>query len=62
MIDNTGTQCPSCKEGVLGENSIYDDWDGTVSCDKCSHQYQRWTNEHRPGIGNKDQTNLESDS
>lgn len=27
--------CPNCRQGSLKELSIYDDWEGMLTCDKC---------------------------
>ena len=27
--------CPACQQGNLKELSIYDDWEGMLTCDKC---------------------------
>lgn len=32
-----GKKCLNCKKGTYGERNIYNDWDGTVTCDKCNH-------------------------
>lgn len=34
---NKGKLCKNCKKGRYGENSIYDNMYGTLSCPKCSH-------------------------
>ena len=33
-----GTSCPNC-EGILDERSIYDDWDGCLTCDSCGQRF-----------------------
>ncbi len=33
-------KCKMCKKGTYKEMSLYDDWDGTLSCNKCGHQYK----------------------
>lgn len=30
--------CPECRKGTLKELSLYDDWDGTLSCDNCNYK------------------------
>lgn len=41
-IDTTGTLCKHCKEGKMFEGSIYDDWDGKLTCNKCGVREKRW--------------------
>lgn len=38
------TRCPKCKSKKVGENSIYDDWDGMITClnVKCKYRFKRW--------------------
>lgn len=33
--EDQANQCTSCNIGVMKELSIYDDWDGMLTCDKC---------------------------
>jgi len=33
-LHNSNT-CQSCKQGTMKEMSIYDDWEGILTCDKC---------------------------
>lgn len=43
----TGKTCERCKEGTYGERSIHDDWDGKVTCDKCSYRVDRHRNKQQ---------------
>ncbi len=41
--DLTDTPCPECSTGTLIERSLYDDWDGKLTCsnDTCRHRTDR---------------------
>ena len=47
MTDMTGKTCERCKEGTYGERSIHDDWDGKVTCNKCSYRVDRHRNKQQ---------------
>ena len=33
--------CPACQQGNLKELSIYDDWEGMLTCDKCGVRFKK---------------------
>lgn len=35
-------RCPKCNSARLGEKTIYDDWDGKLTCFKCGNRVDRW--------------------
>lgn len=37
MNSNRGRQCIECQKGTYDERNIYNDWDGTLTCDNCGH-------------------------
>jgi hypothetical protein len=41
--DNTGAMCPKCGKGTLQEQSVNDDRDGRLTCDRCFVRTPRWT-------------------
>lgn len=41
-IDMTGKHCKKCKKGIYKEMSLYDDWDGTLTCNKCGRKIKRY--------------------
>jgi hypothetical protein len=40
-IDMTGKTCRCCSKGKYRENSLYDDWEGMVTCPKCLDRVKR---------------------
>lgn len=42
QIDMTGKKCNKCFKGVYKEMSIYDDWDGLLTCNNCGKKIGRW--------------------
>lgn len=34
-LENQSDKCLGCSLGVMKEMSIYDDWEGMLTCDKC---------------------------
>lgn len=41
--DLTGTVCKACANGTLAERSVYDDWDGMLTCGNCGIRHKRWS-------------------
>lgn len=35
QLNSFSAECPTCRQGNLKELSIYDDWEGMLTCDKC---------------------------
>lgn len=35
-----GRKCTECEKGIYGEQSIHNDWEGTVTCSVCGHTVQ----------------------
>lgn len=44
-IDMLGKKCGCCGNGTYRETSLYDDWEGMVTCTKCGDRVKR----HREG-------------
>lgn len=45
MKDRTNTKCPYCNKGKLAERSLYDDWEGYLTCGnkECGMRTQRYS-------------------
>jgi len=44
MKDTTGKKCLKCKKGIMREMSLFDDWEGFLTCTVCKHRSPRWVN------------------
>jgi hypothetical protein len=42
VIDQKGEKCTSCKKGKYAETELIDDMRGTLHCEKCEHQIERY--------------------
>lgn len=36
-------KCPECKKGELAERSLYDDWEGYLTCNHCNTRIKSTT-------------------
>ena len=43
-------KCPCCESKKIGEKTLYDDWDGKLTCFECGERFGRW-NHSKEGNG-----------
>lgn len=41
-VDMKNRKCTRCGKGKYVETSVYDDWEGSLHCNKCNHCVSRY--------------------
>ena len=42
MNDHLNNLCKICNSGTYQETELFDNWDGTLHCNKCDHKVDRF--------------------
>lgn len=47
VMDMLREKCPKCGKGRMAEASLFDDWNGMVTCSRCEHRTRRYKRTRR---------------